>query len=175
MFAGVKSWSSKSVGLAAAPRVPSTAWSKLCCKALCTSLFCSSSVRCQSINLQTYCPFGFRMFLVSINPISMAGPRYCPSKALSSGKVVWSWYNTQSYQPNWHTIWLMSAVSRVIIVAGTCPAVIQILLVMQERINTCNIIQWSQSRLEEPVLIIIQETPLLSSRIQPSAACIHRE
>ena len=43
-----------------------------------------------SKDLQTYCPLGIRIFAVSIDPKSMAAPRNCPSKALSSGKVVWS-------------------------------------------------------------------------------------
>ena len=49
------------------------------------------------------------------------------------------------------------------------------LLVKQERIIAINSIQWSQSFLGEPVLIINQETPRLSSRMHPLAACIHGE
>ena len=85
-----------------------------------------------------------------------------------------AWYITQSYQPNWQ-IRLMSAVSPVIRVSGTCPAVMYMLLVVQERIIAISIIQWSQSFFGKPVLIISLETPRLSSRIHPSAACIHGE
>ncbi len=49
------------------------------------------------------------------------------------------------------------------------------LLFEQERINAINSIQWSQSFFGEPVLIINRETARLSSRIHPSAACIHGE
>ena len=171
---GVKSCSSKSSGVALGPSFSLMAWSNFSQRALWTSLLHSSSLRCLSVDLQTKCPLGIRIFAVSIDPTSMAGPRYLPRVGLSLENLEGSWYITQSNQPNWH-IRLMSAVSPDIMVSGTCPAVIYMLLVEQEQIIAINSMQWSQSFFGEPVLIINQETPRLSSRIHLLAVCIHGE
>jgi hypothetical protein len=69
----------------------------------------------------------------------------------------------------------MLAVLPVIMVSGTLPLVMYILLLVEEWINASSSVQWSQSTLGEPVLIILGDIPHFSSWIQPSAACYHRE
>ncbi len=94
---------------------------------------------------------------------------------LTSGNVETLSLNiTQSYQPNSH-MWLMMAVLPVSMVSGTSPLVIYTLLLVDEWINASSSIQWSQSTLGEPVLIILWDAPCFSSEIQPSAACCHGE
>ena len=132
-------------------------------------------VRCRRVNLQTVCPFNLRILVVKAEPTSVAGPKYHPKINLLSGKVGRLSRNiTQSYQPNSH-MWLMLAVLPVIMVSGTSPLVIYTELLVNERINASSSIQWSQSTLGEPVLIILRDTPCFSLRIQPSAACCHGE
>ena len=70
---------------------------------------------------------------------------------------------------------LILAVFLVIMIFGTCLLVMYMLLVMQEQKYAWTSVQLSQSCLGNPVPIIFWDTPLSSSRIHPSAACIHGE
>ena len=53
-------------------------------------------VKVKSVGLQTYCPLGKRICAVSIDPTSMAGPRYHPRMALLSG----NWTGVMVHYPS---------------------------------------------------------------------------
>ncbi len=55
-------------------------------------------------------------------------------------------------------MWLMLAVLPDIMVSGTLPLVIYTELLVGEQINASSSIQWSHSKLGEPVLIILRDT-----------------
>ncbi len=76
--------SSKSIGLAFGQSFWSMALVKLKSIGFVYIIISVIVVKVRSVGLQTYCPLGKRIFAVSMDPTSMAGPRYCPGMALLS-------------------------------------------------------------------------------------------
>ncbi len=174
-YVGVNLSNLKLYSVAPGPMRSSNAWVNCRWASIWTRSSVSLGVKLQAVSLYKICPLDFNILNVIIGPTSVAGPKYCPRIILLSGNMgVLSRNITQSYHPNL-LMWLMSAVVPFIIVSCTRPFVMYILFMELDQINASSSMQWSHKTLGEPVRIIFRDTPLFSSWMLPSAACIHGE